>query len=123
LGYLKLGYLDEGVTNRIMDNLQVHYTITERIQGENGYGWEFTCKECSYRARYVHFPKHGKQTLEIIDIGDPTARHTNNAHKEILGEGSQAQDAVPGFFEDEAAWLTPELRAQIEAVLGKFNWD
>lgn len=106
-----------------MDNLKVHYTITERIEREDGAGWEFTCRECSYRARYIHFPEHGKQTLEIIDIGDPTARHTNNAHKEYLAGNSESQGSVPGIFDDEASWLTPELRQQIEAILGKFQWD
>jgi hypothetical protein len=105
-----------------MDNLQVHYTITERIERENGSGWEFTCQQCSYRARYIHFPEHGKQTLEIIDIGDPTARHTNNAHREFIGEDLQGQDNLPGILEDEDSWLTPELREQIDAILGKLGW-
>lgn len=106
-----------------MDNLQVHYTITERIQGEGGSGWEFTCKECSYRARYIHFADHGKQTLEIIDIGDPTARHTNNAHKEFRSNDTVDAGLVPNIIEDETSWLTPELRGQIESVLAKFVWD
>jgi hypothetical protein len=106
-----------------MDNLQVHYTITERIEGEKGSGWEFTCNECSYRARYIHFPEHGRQTLEIIDIGDPNARHTNNAHQELIGNEIRAQDGVPSYFIDESTWLTPELRQQIYAVLAKYDWD
>ena len=106
-----------------MNNLQVHFTITEKIQGENISGWEFSCKECSYRARYIHFPDHGKQTLEIIDIGDPMARHTNNANQDYLENDYQDQGTSTKIFEEEAAWLTPELRQQIEVILGKFSWE
>jgi hypothetical protein len=110
-----------GVTNTTMDNLTVHFTITERIQGQDGSGWEFSCKECSYRARYIHFPEHGKQTLEIIDIGDPMARHTNGDHKDFPPQRNQSSSWVPNLIEDEETWLTPDLRAQIEAVLSKFD--
>jgi hypothetical protein len=106
-----------------MDNLQVHYTVTERIEGEKGSGWEFTCKECSYRARYIHFPDHGRQTLEIIDIGDPTARHTNSAHQVYLDQSSQNGEYEHNIFEDESSWLTPEIREQIDAILAKFDWS
>jgi hypothetical protein len=105
-----------------MDNLKVHFTKTEKIEREDGAGWEFTCDECSYRARYIHFPEHGKQTLEIIDIGDPTARHTNSANQENLAESLPNQASVPTIIEDEASWLTPELREQIDLILAKFEW-
>jgi hypothetical protein len=101
----------------------VHYTRTKRVQAQNGSGWEFSCRQCSYRVRYIQLNEHDKRTLEIIDIGDPTARHTNNILKGFVASDLQDRVEQPDQIVDEDTWLTKELRQQIDIILGKFTWD
>lgn len=55
----------------------VHHTEIYELHEQPGgtvIGWEFVCPQCSYQARYVA----QTQRLEIINLGDPHARHTGN---------------------------------------------
>jgi hypothetical protein len=104
-------------------NPHVHYTLTKRIDSHNGSGWEFSCEQCSYKVRYIQLPEHDRRTLEIIDIGDPSARHTNNVLKEFVARDLQGGCDDQVQIVDEEVWLTYELREQIDIILGKFSWD
>lgn len=106
-----------------MDDITVHYTITQRIISPGGSVWEFFCHDCGYQARYIDMAQHGEQKLEILDVGDPAARHTNNSHElgrvgELGSRGAQEREVA-----DEESWLTPELRKQIEDILAGFDWQ
>ena len=106
-----------------MDNFTIHYTKTEKLQGKNGSGWEFSCKECSYRVRYIYLSENTDRTLEIINIGDPTARHTNNSETEFRDQELPRPRIEANAGEDKSAWLTSDLLDQIQAILAKFDWD
>ena len=87
----------------VTNNSSVHHTITHQNQDS----WEFSCPICGYRARYNAHPRHHTQQLEILQVGDPQARHVSN-HLQIR-------------VADDEAWLTPELRQQMEELLQDVN--
>ncbi len=82
----------------------VHHTAAARIPIEEGGGWEFQCPECSYRVRYLD--DRSSPHLEILNAGDPGARHTNNHRGTRRSPASRDED-----------WLTPELRQHIDEIL------
>ncbi len=90
----------------------IHQTTTNRIHNAERGGWEFACPTCSYRVRFIMHTRH-EQRLEIIDLGDPEARHTSN-HVPV-----RPMEDWPVSESDDLheAWLTPELRQQIEDLL------
>jgi hypothetical protein len=78
---------------------QVHHTITNRTKNS----WVFVCPTCGYKARYNTESRQNEPQLEILQIGDPQARHASN----------HAQVSIT----DDEAWLTPKLRQQMEELL------
>lgn len=100
-----------------MDKLNIHYTLTHRITTPHSSGWEFSCQQCSYRIRYTRLPGKDKLALEIINIGDPSARHTNNTPDWFQ------DNPIANSTEEEGSWLTAELRDQIRIILSKSGWD
>lgn len=107
----------------------IHRTITNRIPDEQGGGWEFWCAECSYRVRYAHPASPGEQQLQIIDAGDPTARHTSQSIEDPLDEAFSPFDERPAPDDvslpvesfDERTWLTPELRAALAPIIARLD--
>ena len=90
----------------------IHQTTTNVIQNTEHGGWEFACPTCGYRARYLTPAQHEPQ-LEILNLGDPNARHTSN-HVPIRPVEDWPVSASDDVRE---AWLTPELRRQMEDLL------
>jgi hypothetical protein len=88
---------------------QVHHTITHRTQAEGQDGWEFVCPICGYRARYRSKGSFGTQQLEILQIGDPQARHTSNH--------TSAGPLQTEMGNIDESWLTDEIRQQMEDLL------
>ena len=101
-----------------MSNLQVHHTHTKVIQSGSVRGWEFGCAQCGYRARYIITNGHDMGEFEILEIGDPEARHYNAS----LEEAYELDQQYPEIS-DEADWLPIEIVEQIEAILGRFDFD
>ena len=94
----------------------LHKTETIPIDAQAGNEWELVCYECSFRARYSQDLNHGANRLEILDIGDPQARHTGNQ-----GSASMYPQVDHGRVrrqrDDDEAWLTPELRQKLSDIL------
>jgi hypothetical protein len=121
-------------------NHLIHYTLTRRLTAEEGEGWEFTCPECGYWARYL---SSGRLEPELIVLseGDPDARHTTSDWGWNLDAfGIEESAAYPPHLVEEEVdwpsawdlendvtaipdedWLTPELRRQIAAILTKMG--
>lgn len=96
-------------------NQAVHHTTTKKVASAGRVGWEFECPICGYRARYISPSASGPQQLEILYIGDPQARHMSN---QAQGQPVKAWAvAVINEDDDDEAWLTPELRQQMEELL------
>lgn len=94
------------------NNPTIHQTTTNRIQDAERGGWEFVCPTCGYHVRYIQPVKQAQQ-LEILDLGDPQARHTSN-HVPVRPIEDWPVSAGDDVHE---AWLTPELRQQMEDLL------
>jgi hypothetical protein len=110
-----------------IDHPCIHHTEINKIHNGEEEGWEFLCHNCGYRARFT-VDRTGTQRLEIIFIGDPSARHISHEALEetyVMQEDCLCTPDDAGssdiFYEDEEAWLTPELRAQVEKIIGNFN--
>jgi hypothetical protein len=101
-----------------MSNLQVHHTCTKVIQSEWVRGWEFGCDQCGYRAHYLIANGHDMGEFEILELGDPEARHCNTPLDEVY-------EFVHDHAEDheEEIGLPAEIVEQIEAILGRFDFD
>ncbi len=97
----------------------IHHTITRKVHGAQQDGWEFECPICGYRARYITPLQSGTSQLEILHIGDAQARHLSDKVQTRWDEARPVQ-AVDN---DDEAWLTPELRQQMEALLEDVNMD
>ncbi len=124
----------------------VHQTEIHRIQNAREGGWEFVCHSCGYRARYT-IDREGTQKLEILFVGDSSARHTTGMapENEMDGQGygeiydpvcplpevggydPADSDQTPpddvgmgqeGFLARDD-WLPPRLQEQVEAILRK----
>ncbi len=99
----------------INKSLSVHQTTATKLENEHSSGWEFTCSECSYRARYLHRHDFDEHTFEILNSGDPGARHTNTP----IDEPSPANWYDTGNNLDQEvdeSWLTPEIRKKLEEI-------
>ncbi len=122
------------------NNYPVHHTITNKIPDSQGGGWEFWCVECSYRVRYTQHDTAASQQLQVLDSGDPWARHTSNQFSQEdelspdefldqLGLGTQPGTAefppdelLPLDEEfDEDTWLNPEIRAFLAQLVGRLD--
>ena len=113
------------------DHSSVHHTEISRIKNAEEVGWEFVCHSCGYCARYL-VDRQGAQRLEIVCIGDPTARHTSGQISPSTGDWQDIPAPCVGFedpgrgiadqnMSDELdAWLPPHLQAKIEAILSKY---
>lgn len=94
------------------EKIPLHKTETIPIDAQAGNEWELVCSECSFRAR---FTQQGANRLEILDLGNPQARHAGN-------QGS-ATTINPDHYpagrrgDNEETWLTPELRQRLSEIL------
>ena len=96
-----------------------HHTITRKIRSEQQNEWEFECPICGYRVRYIA-PLHSNSSqLEILHIGDAQARHLSD-HVQRSGSAAGPTQVMDDDHNDEA-WLTPELRQQMEDLLKDVN--
>jgi hypothetical protein len=105
-----------------------HHTEISRIKDGDEGGWEFVCHSCGYRARYT-MDKYGNQKLEILHLGDSSARHTSGLPEqtpwfEPFGEASPEPLDDVGLSPESLLgepWLPDHVREQIEAILMKFE--
>lgn len=119
------------------ESLSLHRTTTIRIHDQDGDGWEFACKKCNYRARYMERFDRGERVLVVLDLGDPQARHTSS-QQELgqLGDWPLNTSEYAGSSEneledleevnlsyDEEAWITPEIRFKLEEILKRLDKD
>ncbi len=107
----------------------IHHTEINRIQNGDEGGWEFVCHNCGYRARYT-IDKHGSQKLEILFLGNSSARHTSGPLDRVppgdpqVVERPEPPDDVglrSGDLGVDETWLPEDLRDQVEAILRKFE--
>lgn len=103
----------------------IHQTNTNSITTTSLDGWEFSCHLCGYKARYLI--ESGDQKLELLNIGDPRARHTSSPidgtydfDNSIIDHGQGRSDF--GNFEDRV-WLPPELEQQLDEILRHLDGD
>lgn len=90
----------------------LHHTVTTRIQNDDQELWEFTCPTCGYRAHYFIPNDDSAPYIKVISVGNPKARHTSNCSQ------STSVKSHPSIVEpDSEAWLTPQLRQQMEELL------
>ncbi len=112
------------------DHPSVHHTEIKKIQNGDEGGWEFICHSCGYRARYT-IDRAGTQRLEILFVGDSHARHTSKSIVEDRSERQEEREILylqddsglpeEPLLEEEDNWLTPEIRAQVEAIMKDFD--
>lgn len=103
-------------------NPSIHYTLTRLVPGTVAHGWEFVCPTCGYQIRYTPGANPGSYRFEILHLGDTQARHFSRS---IQTEPSPVH-ATPELDADDEAWLTPELRQQMEDLLRDVDmgdWD
>jgi len=111
-----------------MSTISVHQTHTQKIQDSSKEGWEFWCPQCNYQARYITKNGHDSRTLEIINDGDPGARHTSTSteYGDLWEEDySKVESDNSGKVtknEDEI-WLPSHLERQIEDILNRLDKD
>jgi hypothetical protein len=113
------------------NNFSTHLTATHRVSKRGISGWEFVCPECGYHARYWERTQPGLQNLEILNTGDPDARHTSSSplvsscewEIDPLMEGIEDFPEDPVVAAEEESWLTPELRMQLENIVKAFDED
>ena len=115
------------------DNFNIHYTVTTPISGGDRDGWDFSCESCSYHARYILGDDKTQYQFEIVDAGDPFARHVgpNVAPSSFdLCEDTLQPDeiyirseksAMDEDLFDEEAWLTPDLRRKLSLILDRLD--
>ncbi len=99
------------------NKLPVHRTLTRSLSQSKAGGWEFFCPLCGYQAHYVANGRKDTYRLEIVQLGDPEARHTSGQN--IAGAGFHALDQEI----EEEEWLTPELRFKLEEILRNAGLD
>ena len=97
----------------------IHHTITSKVRRGQQHGWEFECPICGYRALYIAQLQACSPQLEILDIGDAQARHLSSQPQ--IGWGAARPVQVMDIDDDDEAWLTPELRQQMEDLLKDVN--
>jgi hypothetical protein len=92
---------------------EVHTMQISPTSGAPG-GWEYTCAECSYHARYLLANGQNAPQLQVLDCGDHQARHIS--HDPLDSQSTTISTQATSTHDDEA-WLTPEIRAKIEKIL------
>jgi hypothetical protein len=97
------------------DMAPLHKTETIPTAAQAGNEWELVCNECSFRARYTQDLAHGENRLEILNPGDPQARHCGNHGGATINPG-QAIGSHQRHHTEEA-WLTPEIRQKLSEIL------
>ena len=122
------------------ENHVIHYTLTRRLTAEEGEGWEFTCPECGYWARYLSNDQLEPELI-VLNDGDLSARHTTSewgwnlyspgfeqnptSPHEPAGQAEEwpssweLENDIPAIPDED--WLTPELRHQIAAIVSKMD--
>src|SRR5512134_3719601 len=103
----------------MLNEPSLHHTITRKVRRGQLDGWEFECPICGYRALYIAQFQAGSPQLEILYIGDAQARHRSNQPQMSWGAARPVQ--VMDVDDDDEAWLTPELRQQMEDLLQDVN--
>jgi hypothetical protein len=104
--------------------IPVHQTVTTRINDGESCGWEFKCHICGYHARYLIRGSDDEGALEVIEVGDPHARHTNNhgqpvqQEEEWLNQIGYSQDHDDLDFE---SWLSPDSRKFLERLTQRLD--
>jgi hypothetical protein len=115
------------------DDFNIHYTLTTPLSGGDRDGWDFSCESCGYHARYILGDDKTQYLLEILDTGDPFARHIgpNTADfsldpcgdtvrpDEVYFEPEQNEPDEDLFIEQ--SWLTPELRRKLSSILDRLD--
>jgi hypothetical protein len=114
-------------------DFHVHYTLATPISGGDRDGWDFSCESCSYHARYILGDDKTQYLLEILNVGDPFARHigpnTADPFLDPCGDTIQPDEV---YFEPEEnepvedlfiehTWLTPELRRKLSLILDQLD--
>ncbi|MGE5220972.1 MAG: hypothetical protein ACM3PY_00950 [Omnitrophica WOR_2 bacterium] len=115
------------------EDLGMHNTITTLVLGDEGIGWEFTCENCGYHARYIVNNHQTPHQLEILDPGNPNVQHKSDLPMMNDDEANtlDAVNAAPVSSGDTALtheevlddekWLTPEIREKLEAIVKKLD--
>ena len=104
----------------INNSLSVHQTTTTKLETDHSSGWEFTCSECSYRARYLHRHDLDEHTFEILNSGDPKARHTNSPiDYPSPTNGCHFENNLEQEIDE--SWLTPEIRKKLEEIVSALD--
>lgn len=95
-----------------------HQTTTQMIEAPGG-GWEFSCQECGYLARYLQETPQGTPRLEIINMGNVEVRHISSAPRKGV-DGGNIYRSHSGQ-ENELYWLTPESLRWLEDILQELD--
>lgn len=114
-----------------MQNGNTHYTLITRLNDAGVSGWEITCPQCGYRARYS-IPANGQQArLEILELGDPQVHHTTDdaspADQPAAWEewDERLDDVLVGDDlnepEDDLSWLNLGSRLWLEELLQRLD--
>jgi hypothetical protein len=103
----------------MLNEPSIHHTITRKVRRGQQDGWEFECPICGYRALYIPQFQAGSPQLEILRIGDAQARHLSNQPQMNRSMARPVQ--VMDVDDEDEAWLTPELRQQMEDLLQDVN--
>lgn len=99
----------------------IHYTNTKHINKPHGFGWEFTCPECSYHAQYCKQADLQDYRLEIMDPGAAHARHVSYQVDPTIGSEWLKVSSRQNDEAEEQTWLPLHLERQIEEILKKFD--
>jgi hypothetical protein len=94
----------------------LHKTEAVPIDAQAGNVWELVCCECNFRARYTQSQNDEANRLEILDIGDPQARHAGNQGSAKINP-EHVHGSLRRRSDDEETWLTPELRQKLSQIL------
>ncbi len=106
-----------------MQNGHLHITVTTRVKDAAVSGWEFTCRQCGYRARYSMPVEGGQARLEILDLGDPQAHHTSE-DAALAGEPAAWEEPIKNDLvepEFDESWLSHDSRLWLEGLLERLD--
>jgi hypothetical protein len=100
-----------------------HILVMKETHAETGQVWEFSCPRCGYRGRFIKYAEPVNPELEILDRGDPEARHMSSQLEALLLDPSNwsEMNEVKSLSEE---WFTPEFQDRLEeAVQGMAEID
>ena len=108
-----------------MSEISIHHTHTQEFQDAAKSGWEFSCPYCSYRTRYITRNGNGPRRLEIIDRGDPHARHTSAFPEDSFDIDWVQQEPThkETSTSNDDVQLPEHLQQQIEEILKRIDTD